>query len=358
MNGKPVSSANIISDTLKIFNSMLEDIEHATKYIYLETYKFENGPIGVAFRDKLTTKAREGVKVKVLIDAWGSGVNESFFKKMIEFGGEVKFFKKLKLSINSFRKNHERDHRKLLIIDNQITYISSLNFTNYGIGWREISLRITGGITKAFKHIFLINYNLKNTYKFNKKRLTRIVKIGDYEIIRDVPSVLTQRLRKKILHLVNQAEKEIIIETPYFLPTRAIRDALVKSAKERDVKIKVIMPLRSDVKSVNILKNYYLGRMYLAGIKILFYEPHNLHSKFIIVDNNFYVGTSNFDYRSFRYQFEIGLIGKDENILNQLKHHYVDTIADCIEFDYNKWKNRSRWQKIAEALLIPLRHFL
>lgn len=358
MNGNPVTSARVISDTLKIFNSMLEDIEKARNYIFIETYKFENGPIGIAFRDKLTQKAKEGVKVKLLVDAWGSYVSEEFFREMISYGGEVRFFKKLKLSINTFMKNHERDHRKIMVIDNMITYISSLNFTSYCINWREMSIRLSGSIAKAFKTIFNQNYNLKNTYKFNKKRLTRPFRLGNYEIIRDVPSVVFQRLRKKTLHLVKSAQKEIIVETPYFLPTRAIRDALEEAAVVRGVNIKIIMPLKSDVKTVNVLKDFYLGKLHQAGIKILFYKPHNLHAKMLVVDDHFYIGTSNFDYRSFRYQFEVGLVGKDQNILDQLYQHNNETLKDCIEFDYDKWLNRPKWQKVLEVILVPLRHFL
>lgn len=358
MNRILISSAKVISDTSKIFDSMLDDIDNAKQYIYLETYKFADGSIGASFRDKLTQKAKEGVKVRLLIDSWGSYVSEQFFEELINHGGEVKFFRKLKLSINSFMKNHERNHRKILVIDNKITYISSLNFTNYCLKWREISIRISGGIAKLFKTIFLQNFNLKNTYKFSKKRYTRPFKIGDYEIIRDVPSVIYQRLRKKIIHLINLSEKEIIIETPYFLPTRTIRDALVRAATERNVSIKIIMPLHSDVKTVDILKDYYLGNLYHSGIKILFYTLKNLHSKLFIIDNNYYIGTSNFDYRSFRYQFEVGLIGKDENIRDQLKQHINETSNGCIGFDYSKWKKRSIWQKAAELILIPLRHFL
>lgn len=358
MHGKPVTSSIIISETLKIFNSMLVDIENARNYVYIETYKFESGPIGIAFRDKLTQRAKAGVKIKLLIDAWGSYVSEDFFKEMISFGGEVKFFRKLKLSINSFKLNHERDHRKIVVIDNNITYISSLNFTSYCINWREMSIRLTGNISKAFKTIFNQNYNLKNTYKFNKKRLTRPLRIGNFEIIRDVPSVVFQRLRKKTLHMVNSAQKEIIVETPYFLPTRAIRDAMVSAVSERAVDIRVIMPYKSDVKSVNILKDFYIGKLHQAGIKFFFYGPHNLHAKMLIVDDHFYVGTSNFDYRSFRYQFEVGLVGKDQGILQQLQQHNNETMVNCVPFDYEKWEKRPAFQKILEVLLIPLRHFL
>ena len=105
----------LYSDPWKFYNAMLEDIELAGKYIFIETYKFGSGNIGVRFRDVLTRKAREGVKIKVLVDSWGTSVPNAFFSEMTDYGAEVRFFKKIKFFIDFFTKNHRRNHRKLMI---------------------------------------------------------------------------------------------------------------------------------------------------------------------------------------------------------------------------------------------------
>jgi len=347
----------ILSDPLEIYHSMLKDIEHATKYVYLETFRFENDPIGIKFINLLSKKAKQGLQIMLLVDAWGTSVSERFFKNLISNGGNVKFFKRIRLTINLISANHERDHRKLLVIDDKISYISSINISNYNLNWREFSLRLEGNISKVFQKVFLQNYNLKDTYKFDKKRHTQSLKYGEMQIVRDVPSVRITRIRKKLLQYIRKSREEILIESPYFLPTFFLRDALIKAAK-RGVKVQIVMPRRSDVSVVNILRQRYLGRLHEEGVKIFYYLPSNLHSKIMIADENFYIGSANFDYRSFRYQFEIGLFGKNDDILQLLKSYSNETLGDCESFDYNEWKKRSRIHKTIEWLLIPFRHFL
>lgn len=349
--------SKVLSDPLDIFNSMLHDIENARDYIYIETYKWGNDPIGIKFRNLLTKKSKQGVKIRLLIDSWGTYVSETFFQEMIQHGAYVKIFKKFRYSINFFSSNHERDHRKLIIIDDTISYLSSLNFTNYNLNWRELSIRMDGFLAKSFKTVFQGNFNLKNTYKFDKLKHTRLLRHGGFLIFRDVPSVLVQKINKKYQQMIKKAVKEIIIESPYFLPTRNLREALSKAAK-RGVDVKVVMPYRSDVKLVNILREFYLGKLYQAGIKFYFYLPDNLHAKFVVVDNQFMISTANFDYRSFRYQFEVGLFGSDPDILKQLRDHNNVTLSESVDFDYNKWKNRGLWHKIKERAIMPIRHFL
>ena len=93
----------IIDDTLQFYNLMLIDIAQARDFIFLETYKFANDHMGIRFRDALTKKSKEGVKVKILIDSWGKGpVSETFFTELIQLGGEVKFFEKIKINFCYF----------------------------------------------------------------------------------------------------------------------------------------------------------------------------------------------------------------------------------------------------------------
>ncbi|MFC2113974.1 phosphatidylserine/phosphatidylglycerophosphate/cardiolipin synthase family protein, partial [Bacteroidota bacterium] len=357
MNPVAISSSRVFKDPLRIYYMMFEDIEAAQSSIYLETYRFENDPIGVKFRNLLTAKAKAGVQVTLLLDAWGTSVSEKFFKELTDAGARVKFFKKVRLTINFLSANHERDHRKMLLIDDHVCYLSSINISNYNLNWREFSLRLTGEITKVFVSVFKRNYNLKNTYKFDKKRHTQLIRYEGFEIVRDVPSVRLQRIRKKLVQYIKKASEQIIIESPYFLPTRMMMDHLIRAAK-RGVEVKVIMPQRSDVTVVNVLRQHYLGRLYEGGVKILYFQPTNLHAKVMIADDRFYVGSANFDYRSFRYQFEIGLFGDDQGVFENVRNYCLNTLEECIPFDYQEWKNRGLTNKLMEVLLLPVRHFL
>ena len=145
----------IFDDPLRYYNGMIEDIENAKDNICLETYRIGNDSIGIRFKDALTRKSKEGVKIKLLIDSWGgAALPDNFFDDLKKFGGEVRFFKKIKINVDIFTKGHRRNHRKILIIDDNITYIGSSNMTEYNLNWRELVLRMTGDIASSFKRIF------------------------------------------------------------------------------------------------------------------------------------------------------------------------------------------------------------
>ncbi|MDL2261905.1 phosphatidylserine/phosphatidylglycerophosphate/cardiolipin synthase family protein [Bacteroidales bacterium OttesenSCG-928-I21] len=347
----------MFDDPLTQFAAMIEDIKTANHSILLQTYKFANDAIGEKFKVELTKKAKQGIKVVLLIDSWGTSVSEKFFSEMLSYGGRVKFFKKIKFSFDFFTANHRRNHRKILIIDEQITYIGSSNITNYCINWRESCLRMKGSIAKVFKTIFFEDYHVSNKFYKNKKNLSSKIKHDDFEIIRDIPSTRVQPTRDKFLKLIEKAKISITIETPYFLPGSSIRKAIL-DAINRGVKIRIIIPLNSDVRLFDILRNKYLGQHHKNGVEIVEYTPNNLHAKvFLVDDNKFVMGSSNFDYRSFRFMHEINLCGKNSEIISLIKKHIGESASESIPFNYEKWENRRLSTKIIERLLVPLRHF-
>ena len=345
-------------DPWKFYDAILKDIEEARKYIYIETYKFGSGSIGERFRNVLTKKSREGVKIKLLIDSWGTSVSSSFFTEMIKNGGEVRFFMKIKFFWDFFTKNHRRNHRKVIVIDDHITYLGSANIAGHSLNWREAMIRLDAGIAKDFRNVFLDHFALYNRYVFKKPVYTRLIKYEDFEIIRDVPSITRQNIKKRYVHLIKQAKEQVSLETPYFLPSHMLRKALMDAAK-RDIDINVIIPKRSDVGLVDVIRNRYLGLLHKNKVKIWYYLPTNLHSKIMLVDNEiFCIGSANFDYRSFRYQHELMLQGKDTSIIGQFRGHISNTMLNCEPFNYEEWLKRPFIQKFIEWLFLPVRHLL
>jgi len=108
---------------------------------------------------------------------------------------------------------------------------------------------------------------------------------------------------------------------------------------------------------VDILRNKYFGMMHKSNVELLFYTPHNLHAKLMIIDQKvFSISSANFDYRSFRYQYEIALIGHEPEILKQLDAHVKETLRNSEAFDYLRWMNRPKIEKIFEYIFLPFRH--
>ena len=338
---------------------MIEDIDAARKYIYIETFRIGNDEIGDRFRRALTQKAKEGIDIRILIDYWGAGsVNHDYFKNLIRYGGQVRFFEKIKFNTDIFTRGHKRNHRKLLLIDDTISWIGSSNLTAYNMNWRESMLRMKSDITLTFSKLFMQDFRIYNKYVFNKAYNTRLVKHDDFEILRDAPSIAIKRINQRFIKMIRAAKKSVQIETPYFLPGFFLRKALMDVAK-KGVKVTVILPKQSDVNLIDVLRNKYLGPLHKSGIQFLFFTPNNLHAKLLLVDGNtFAIGSTNFDYRSFRYMYEIALVGEQKSIATQIEKHIRKTISESIPFNYLKWKERPLINRFFEWLLLPFRHLL
>jgi len=351
---------HLFSDPFQYYDQMISDIEAARKYIYVETFRVGKDEIGQRFRSVLTKMAKTGVEVRMLIDYWGAGsVTHDYFKELIEYGGEVRFFEKIKYNTDIFTRGHKRNHRKLLLIDDDLSWIGSSNLTGYNVNWRESMLRLKSeSLTFSLTKIFMQDFRIYNRYIFNKAHNTRMVRVEKFEIYRDAPSIAIKRINLKFIKMMKSARKTVFIETPYFLPGFLLRKAMIDAAK-RGVKVTVILPNHSDVNLVDILRNKYLGPLHSSGIQFLFYRPNNLHAKLLLVDNqSFAIGSSNFDYRSFRYMYEIILVGNEKSIIKQVREHVKETIVDTIPFDILKWKNRPLINKFFEWVLLPFRHLL
>jgi cardiolipin synthase len=356
MPDSPEPTYRLFDDPMDFYPAMLKDIEKARNYVYIETYRFGNDSIGKKFRDALTRKAREGVEVKLLIDSWGTLVTHSFFSELIKHGGEVRFFKKIVYSFDFFTKNHRRNHRKMTLIDDHITYMGSANITGYSLNWKEMMIRITEEITLQFKKTFVLSWKNYNKYIFNKLAFKKTIYWRDFEIVQDIPSIYRQQIKRKYEKLISAAKSEVIIETPYFLPGYMLRKEL-SDAANRGVNVTIIVPRHSDVHSVDLIRDKYLGHFYRNKINIFFYMEDNLHAKCMVIDNEiFSIGSANVDYRSFRYMHEIALFGYEPEIIRQLNEHFRETLLSCEVFDYQKYLRRPKMEKFMGWLLVPFRH--
>lgn len=350
---------HLFADPIRYYNAMIDDIESAETYVYIQTYRFGNDVVGTRFKDALIKKAKQGIEVKVLVDFWGSSrIDTQFALEMLTAGIELRFFEKIKFNTDIFTRGHRRNHRKLLLIDDDTSYIGSSNLTEYNLNWRESVLRLKGEIALAFKKVFKQDFKTYNTYVFAKNNYLRIIHHQKFEIIRDMPSITKQRIMRRYIALIKKAEKSVTVVTPYFLPGYLLRKALMDAA-ERGVDVKIIIPRRSDVGLVDVLRNKYMGQLHESGIKLLLFVPHNLHAKMLLIDNSlFSIGSSNFDYRSFRYMYEIVLLGDNASIIQQFRRFIEATLESTELFDYEQWKRRPLISRFFEWLLIPARHLL
>lgn len=344
---------SVLSNPKRIYSKMLLDIKKAKKEILLETYIYGDDEVGRKFRSALIKKALNGVKVRVLVDAWASSVRKDFFKELIAAGGEVRFFREFRYVLRFININHERNHRKLLIIDKNISYVGSANISSQGIDWEELVLRIEGPLAKALRVSFGRTWKRFNSWGVRK---VKRIFYEDMEVLQGLPSRIHDLTERSYRKMIDKAEREVFIETPYFVPSRSIR-AGFKDALGRGVKIRIILPKVSDVKVLDIIRNRYLGRLHKMGVEI-HYFPKVSHSKLLVVDDSFFLlGSSNLDYRSFMHQYEIDLLGKDKSIIDSLRRSFLRNLGKSKAFDYKKWRERSLFGRILEFFIGPFRKY-
>lgn len=344
----------VMSEPKKIFDKMLEDIKNAKRYIYLENYIYENDEIGREFKDILIERAKKGIIVKILIDAWGSRLPIGYWDELEKHNGQMKYFRELQYTWRIISKNHERNHRKLLIIDDEISYIGSLNITKRFIEWRELVMRFEGDVAKSFKKVF--NHTWNNYGILNSKDLSSVLH-EDLEIIQDIPSAIKRFTEKRYIKLIKNSKKEVDIETPYLVPSFRMRRAFVR-AVERGVKVKLIIPYKSNWPIVDVIRNRYLGFLHRGGVEIYYYKQKMLHSKLLIIDGEFFLlGSSNLDYRSFLHNFELNILGSDKKMVGELKNYFNETLRGSVKFNYEEWEKRSSFKKILELIASKVRKF-
>lgn len=337
----------VYSNPVEFNEQMLEDIENAKISIYLETYIYDKGKIGGRYKSALIKKAKEGVQVKLLFDSFGSSAKKSYFKDLIQAGGEVRVFREMAFAAEIIT-NHERDHRKLLLIDHKISYVGSANISDEHMHWRECVLRVEDKITVQLELFFLQNWESHN--KHIKKRVKSALH-RYYEVVDDFPSALHSPTKKKYLRLINLAKKEINIESAYFIPPKKIRTAIYRAIR-RGVNVRIVIPDISDVWLVDYVRNLYLEKLYRRGVKLFYYKKELLHSKIMTVDNDFFmIGSTNITFRAFVYNYEINLAGNNKGVVKELKKHFKDSLNGSEPFVYEKWKKRSFFRKLAEKIL-------
>jgi cardiolipin synthase len=343
-------------DQLAFFANIVKDMEKARKYIYLETFRYDDSYVARRIRDVLVKKAKEGVEVKLLIDGWGSLVDADFFKEVTSNGGELRFFRKINFRrANWFSYNNRRDHRKLIVIDDKIVYTGSSNIAERVLNWREFNIRIEGPVGGVFKDVFLDNYEIHNIFYHDLRRHIFPLSFGTMEIVRDVPSFRQQTIKRRLIELMYSAKKSIILETPYFVPDMAFMKAM-KRAAARGVKVTLILPAESDSSLVDIAMKSYFGTLHRRKINLKFYSKKFNHSKIALIDNTFYmIGSTNLDYRSFILMYELCIFGKDKRLIALVRKHVEETFKGAEDFDYESWLKRPFSQKFMEFIVKPFR---
>ena len=334
----------------EMWQQMLKDLKRAEKFIFLEYYIVEEGLMWDSMLEILEEKAAQGVEVKMLYDDIGC---------MVTLPGDYTVYLRSKgIDAHKFNKviprmtvaYNNRDHRKILVIDGQISYTGGINLADEYINhierfghWKDSGIRIDGPATQAFTRLFLMNWyiNRGEISDFDQYHLENQTRFGSGLCIPygSGPKPIYKTKVGKIVYqnLINQAEDFVYITTPYLIIDYDLTED-IKNAAMRGVDVRIVTPHIPDKKLIQLVTRGAYPDLLSAGVRIFEYTPGFIHSKQMIVDDRFAaVGTINLDYRSLVHHYEnavllyktesIADIRKDfEGIFEQSQEIFSDTI--------------------------------
>lgn len=334
----------------EMWQQMLEDLKRAEKFIFLEYYIVDEGLMWDSILEILEEKASQGVEVKMLYDDIGC---------MVTLPGDYTVYLRSKgIDAHKFNKviprmtvaYNNRDHRKILVIDGQISYTGGINLADEYINhierfghWKDSGIRIDGPATQAFTRLFLMNWyiNRGEISDFDQYHLENQTRSGSGLCIPygSGPKPIYKTKVGKIVYqnLINQAEDFVYITTPYLIIDYDLTED-IKNAAMRGVDVRIVTPHIPDKKLIQLVTRGAYPDLLSAGVRIFEYTPGFIHSKQMIVDDRFAaVGTINLDYRSLVHHYENAVllyktesitdIRKDfEGIFEQSQEIFSDTI--------------------------------
>ena len=365
LSGFPYTSHNsieIFTEGKTKFESLKKDLKQAQKSILLQYYIFLDDKIGNEISEILIEKAHAGLEVKVIYDHVGSfRASNKFFKKMENEGVEIHPFFRVNFPQFANRINW-RNHRKLVIIDGKVGYIGGMNIADryaYGVKngknvWRDTHFRVQGDIIESLVYSFAIDWNFRKNetyipkYEENENRLSQV---SGMQLTTGGPVNSWNNLSLMFLTAISSAKRLIWIQTPYFLPTDALFNAL-QAAALADVDVRIMMPEHTDSTLLHYASFSYITQCLEAGIKIYLYQPGMLHAKAMIIDDTIVTaGSTNFDFRSFENNFECNLFIYDSTFNRKMREIYYSDMEKCLRVKKEEWKKRPITHRFLESLL-------
>lgn len=351
----------IYTDGPSKFRDLKEDLKNAKESILLQYYIFQDDKLGQEIADILISKAKEGVTVKVIYDHVGSfSSKKKFFKRMKENGVDTHPFFRVTFPQLANRINW-RNHRKIVVIDREVGYIGGMNIANRYIDgmddgslWRDTHFRVKGEIVESLLYSFVIDWNFLTKQPTLDKIVARETSISSnkgMQLITSGPTETWDNLSLIFLRAISTATKCIYIQTPYFLPTEALLQALQAAALAK-VDVRIMIPSKSDSKMLQYASYSYVTQCLKAGIKVYLYTPGMLHAKVMIIDDSFVTaGSVNFDFRSFENNFEGNILIYDSETNRKMKDIFFEDLAKCKKLTVSEWRKRPIYNKVSESVL-------
>ena len=364
----------ILINGAQFYPAMRDAIRCAKLSVNLEAYIMQPGGPTDMIMEALAERARAGVEVRVELDAIGSAnMGGAAARTLRDAGVRLAFYQPIRWY--RLHRLNNRTHRELTVIDGRIAFTggagiadwwmapSSPSFLMRIVGtfgrdrpslrtpaWRDTMVRIEGPIVGALQGVFAENWlECCGEILTSPHFWTERPPAGDVEamLVRSSPSDRATASRVVFQMLIEGAASSIDIATPYFLPDKALRKALIAAAR-RGVRVRVIVPgALTDQRLVRLASRRMYKELLAGGVRIHEYRPSMTHAKALVVDDAWAVlGTTNMDNRSFEHNDEVNVAFRGADITSRVRSSFADDLLASDEVTLEAWQKRPLLEKV------------
>ena len=349
-----------------IINSILKDIKSAKKEINMVFYIWQSGGLVDEVEDALIDAVRRGVKVRIMVDSVGSRPFLRSRRYHSLCNQSVEFVECLHVSLFRmfFSRIDLRMHRKIIAIDNEISYTGSMNMVDpkyfkqdAHVGeWVDVLVRIVGPVSSILNSLHAVDWQVETGQALPLVLPTpeSIPQDPDnshmVQVLATGPGFPDDLMEQTLAQAIFSAKKSIIITSPYFVPSHSIAEAL-QVAAYRGVDVSIILPKKNDSIMVEWASRTFFDDLLSAGVKIYEFNQGLLHTKSILVDERLsMIGTVNMDMRSFLLNFEVMILVEDKSFAAEVYQLQKGYMENATQMSYKVWRARPSFYRIIEKL--------
>ena len=348
-------------------------INSARERVCLESYIFADDDTGRAFGELLSAKAREGVKVYVLFDSFGSFPSDrSLFHAMARSGVRIQEFHPIRpWECRYSWRPFNRDHRKMLVVDDEIGGLGGLNvgmeyagswIVKPGQGpcdfWRDNAIGVRGPAARLLLNSFIKTWNYANhAGRIRSAEFQHKLDDGEFGLLASVPT-LNSPLRPFLCKLLCAARQSVYLTMAYFAPDDPLVDELCRASK-RGARVRIIVPGRSDVHLLTLAARSFYERLMACGVEVYERQGAVLHAKTMVVDGHTSIlGSANLDYRSIEYNLELSAVIRNAIFGRQMQDLFENDVRYSTKISLKEWRRRPRWDRFVQWAVSRARYLL
>lgn len=328
------NKVEVITDGRVLWERMLQDIRNARRSIRIEYYRWAPDEAGDQIREAVLEKLAKGVQVQILIENFCSPFfPKAFYQKMEKAGARLLYFTDTEGSFSRFfRGIRHRDHRKILVVDEEIGYTGGTNIVKkYRDEWRDTNVRIKGPAVALLSRFF------DEMWEQRGGAPVAATPSGPQPVEGGVPVQLCAYgagdsiMVKAICKMLDLARERVYIQTPYFCPTDNILRAM-REAAERGVDVRILLPREVDEPFMKLANESFYEECLEHSVKIYEYTPRFDHTKMILCDRSLsLLGSTNLDYLSLLINYEVAALVCDAALTERLSSEFLRLLDDTEE---------------------------